>query len=79
MSMKIFINAYHGNLSKKTQTWLETHCTKTEDDSLPEYLFNGNSLADFVEKWNDKCLCYKGDEPNTWVVFITDHNNFSQR
>jgi len=35
--------------------------------------------ADFVEKWNDKCLCYKGDEPNTWVVFITDHNNFSQR
>jgi hypothetical protein len=77
--MKIFVNAYHGNLSKKTQSWLETHCTKTEDDSQPGYLFNGTSLSDFVERWNDKFMCYKGDEPNIWFVFITDHINFSQR
>jgi len=79
MSMKIFIYLYHSNVSKKTQSWLEQHCTKTENPFQAEYLFNGDNFRDFSEKWDNNFLSFKGKEPNIWNVYITDHHNFSQR
>lgn len=80
MKIQIKIYYWHGNVHKhSTKEWLEKNCSKGEDEPSHKYDFYCNSFGEFVEKWNDKFLCIKADEPNTWFVYITDHSNFSQR